>query len=170
MDDKVQTTEESLEDVIKQRDQYLDSWKRSAAEFENYKRRRTAEDVELGLFSKQVAIVKLLPALDSLTQALTHLPELGTGEFQEFQKRYSEWQEGLRALVKQLNDALGSLGVKKIESVGRKFDPNLHEAIRTVPGDEENLIVEEYQTGYTIGDMVIRPSQVAITKNDGPQQ
>jgi molecular chaperone GrpE len=54
--------------------------------------------------------------------------------------------------------------VKKIEAVGKPFDPHFHEAIREVAGEEDGQIVEELQTGYQLGDKVIRPSQVVISK------
>jgi molecular chaperone GrpE len=63
-----------------------------------------------------------------------------------------------------LDKALEELGVHKIEAVGKKFDPNFHEAVREVEGQEDGMIIEEYQVGYTINGKVIRPSQVGIGK------
>jgi molecular chaperone GrpE (heat shock protein) len=80
-----------------------------------------------------------------------------------FPEQYQTWLTGLGGLVKQLDKALEELGVKKIEAVGKKFDPNFHEAVREVEG-QEGLVIEEYTTGYEINGKVIRPSQVGIGK------
>ena len=81
-----------------------------------------------------------------------------------FEQKYQTWLNGINGLVKQLDKALTELGVKKIEALGKKFDPHFHEAVREVPGDEDGVVVEEYQSGFELSGKVIRPSQVAISK------
>ncbi len=67
-------------------------------------------------------------------------------------------------VLQKLSKVLEEMGVKKVAAIGKPFDPNFHEAIREVPGDEDGLVVEEVQTGYELNGKVIRPSQVVISK------
>ncbi len=153
--------EQQLEEARAEAEKNLNGWRRSEADFQNYQRRKEQENKELVEFAREVAVAKLLPSLDTLTQALVHRPTAeGSGLAEEYQK----WQAGLDGLVKQLDKALEELGVKKIEAVGKKFDPNFHEAVREVPGEEDGLVMEEYQTGFELNGKLIRPSQVAIAK------
>lgn len=158
----------NIDDLQKDIDTITNNWKRTLADFENYKRRKEAENKELVEFAREVAVAKLLPTLDSLGQALRHMPE-ASDELRvtsdKFVKDYKNWQMGVSGIVIQLDQALGELGVKKIEAVGKKFDPNFHEAIREVESEnEEGIVVEEVQTGYELNGKVIRPSQVVISK------
>lgn len=169
-EDEVQQTDSSIEELQQQLEEAraeaeknLNGWKRSEADFQNYQRRKEQENKELMEFAREVAVAKLLPSLDTLTQALVHRPKTDT---EQFAADYEKWQGGLDGLVKQLDKALEELGVKKVEALGKKFDPNFHEAVREVPGDEDGLIVEEYQTGFELNGKLIRPSQVAISKKE----
>lgn len=156
--DKLQ---QDLEEAIKQAQDNLDGWKRTAADFENYKKRKEAENKELVEFAKEVTVAKMLPTLDSLEQALRHMPEMGS---EEFEKKYQNWQAGVSGIVMQLDKVLEEMGVKKIEAKGKKFDPHFHEAVREVEGEEDQMVVEELQTGFELNGKVIRPSQVVISK------
>jgi molecular chaperone GrpE len=129
-------------------------WQRAQADFENYKKRKEGENKELVEFAREVTVAKLLPTLDSLEQALRHMPE-GVDQV---------WKDGVLKTLDQLDKALAEMGVKKIEAVGKKFNPHFHEAVREVPGEEDGMVVEEYQTGYELNGKVIRPSQVVISK------
>ncbi len=159
----------TLEKLQADLDQALNGWKRTAADFENYKKRKEAENKELVEFASEVTVAKLLPTLDTLEQALKHLPEYrNAGEPEvlnpDFEKQYRNWQAGVDGTIKQLDKVLGELGVKKIEALGNKFDPNFHEAVREVAGDEDQVVVEELQTGFELNGKIIRPSQVVISK------
>jgi len=142
------------------------NWKRAAADFENYKRRKEGENKELVDFAREVTVAKLLPTLDSLEQALKHMPSTPEDgpHLPEFGKQYQNWQNGVSGIVIQLDKALEELGVKKIEAVGKKFDPHFHEAVREVEGEEDQVVVDELQTGFELNGKVIRPAQVVISK------
>ncbi len=155
---------QQLLDARAEAERNLNGWKRSEADFQNYQKRKEGENKELVDFAREVAVAKLLPSLDSLEQALKHAPETSEQEIQKFTDDYKQWLTGINGLVKQLDKALEELGVKKIEALGKKFDPNFHEAVREVSGEEDGIIVEEYQTGFELNGKVIRPSQVAISK------
>ncbi len=170
MDEQIQDSELDIEqlqrDLAEAKEEAqtnLNGWKRAAADFENYKKRKEAESQELIVFAREVTVAKLLPTLDSLTQGLLHAPR---EDEENLQESYIKWKSGLVGIVAQLNKALAELGVKKIEAVGKKFDPNLHEAVREVAGEEDGIVVEELMTGFEINGKVIRPSQVVISKKD----
>ncbi|HYV33709.1 MAG TPA: nucleotide exchange factor GrpE [Candidatus Limnocylindria bacterium] len=186
-ENNTQTEGEELENVSLQKlqedlDNAMNGWKRAAADFQNYKKRQEAENKELVEFAREVTVAKLLPALDSLEQALKHMPELpsvvspfmGSSEdktadksanYTEFQQQYRNWQTGVNGIVIQLDKTLGELGVKKIEAVGKKFDPHFHEAVREVESEKDDgIVVDELQTGFELNGRVIRPSQVTISK------
>jgi len=140
----------------------MNNWKRTAADFENYKKRKEAENKELVEFAREVTVAKLLPALDSLEQALKHQPKV---EDQDFPKKYANWQAGVNGIVIQLDKTLTELGVKKIEALGKKFDPHLHEAVRESESEaDDGIIIEELQSGFELNGKIIRPSQVVISK------
>src|SRR3989344_4714668 len=145
-----------LAEYRKKAEEYLSSWKRTAADFENYKKRREKEDRELLQFAQEVTVVKILPTLESLEQALRHSPD---------DERYKEWSEGVVKIVQQLEKVLLEMGVEKIRTVGEKFDPRIHEAIDHVESDgETGTILEEIQSGYKLNHKVIRPAKVKVVK------
>lgn len=133
----------------------LSGWQHAQADFENFKRRKENENQELVEFAREVTVAKLLPTLDSLSQAILHMPE-GVEE---------KWKQGLLGTLQQLDKVLAELGVKKIEALGKPFDPNFHEAVQEVPGDEDGIVMQEFMVGYELNGKVIRPSQVSISKS-----
>jgi molecular chaperone GrpE len=106
--------------------------------------------------AKQVVITELLPVLDNISRALTHLPE---------DLADNDWAKGVAQVGKQAEDTLRNLGVERIETVGQPFDPNLHEAISMEDGEgETEIVTEELQSGYRIGDRVIRHAMVKVAR------
>ena len=129
-----------------------DRYKRLLAEFENYKKRSQKERDNLyGLITGDV-VSTILPIMDNLEKAAQAKTE------------DTNYQEGVKMVLKQLVDALGKFGVKEIESIGTTFDPELHEAVSHVEDSSkgEQEIVEEYRKGYKIGNKVIRHSMVIV--------
>jgi molecular chaperone GrpE len=166
-----QLEQSSLKQIQDDLDIANNNWKRALADFENYKRRKEGENKELVEFAREVTVVKLLPTLDSLEQALKHAPLFplplgeGQGEGPEFGKKYQNWMNGINGIVVQLDKALEELGVRKIESLGKKFNPHFHEAVREVESEaDDGMVVDELQTGFELNGKVIRPSQVTISK------
>ncbi len=153
-DDNLDPEERAVQEAKEEAQTNLAGWQRTQADFENYKKREEAKQREIMEFAKEVTIVKLLPTLDTLQQGLKHSPQ-GVDE---------TWLKGIQATLQQLEKVLSEMGVKKIEAVGKQFDPNFHEAVREVSGDDDGLIVEDLQAGYEINGKVIRPSQVVISK------
>lgn len=157
-DENIQFDEADLERQVTEAQEEaktnLAGWQRAQADFENYKKREEAKQAEILEFAKEVTIVKLLPTLDALHQGLRHAPA-GVDE---------KWLAGINGTLAQLDKVLAEMGVKQIEALGKPFDPNFHEAVREVEGDEDGIVVEDLQTGFEINGKVIRPSQVVISK------
>ena len=154
------------EENEKQRDQLM----RLAAEMENL-RRRTARDVKDAKAYAVTAFARdMLGVSDNLRRALDALPEeKRTGEVAGF-------VEGVEMTERSMLSALERHGVKEIFAEGGKFDPNFHQAMFEVPNPEvpSNTVVQVVQAGYTIGDRVLRPAMVGVSKGgpkaEAPQQ
>ena len=129
---------------------------RLAADFENYRRRKSQEGEEQARYGAVALLQALLPGLDNLARAVSHIPAEATDGL----------AEGLRLTVKQLEDALTSQGIHRIASVGAPFDPRLHDAVLTVPagGVSPGTVVAELAPGYQIHDRVVRPAQVSVAE------
>ena len=150
-----QVPNSELEEYKTKASQYLDSWKRTAADFENYKKRRERETQELLDFAKEVTVVKLLPTLESLEQALRRAPQ---------DEQFQTWSEGTIKIVQQLEKMLLEMGIEKIKAVGEKFNHELHEAVEMMEGGTSGQVVEEIQPGYKLNGKVIRPAKVKVVK------
>jgi molecular chaperone GrpE len=132
------------------RDQLL----RARAEFDNY-RKRVARDAERTRKLAAENILKdLLPVADNFERALDH----AAGD-------PASLMEGVAMVYKQFADVLARHGLEPIPAVGEIFDPNVHEALSRMPSDEhaEDQVAQEYQKGYRLGDMVLRPAKVVIS-------
>ena len=164
MDDNQQDTsaDVTIEQLQSDLDQAMNGWKRTTADFENYKKQKERENKELIEFAREVTVAKLLPTLDSLELALRHMPKYPA---EDFVPKFENWQKGIDGLISQLDKVLAELGVQKIEALGKKFDPHFHEAVREAESEQDDgMVVEELQSGFVLNGKVIRPSQVVISK------
>lgn len=142
-----------LEKVKAELDSKNDLLLRTAAEFDNFKKRTERERSGIAEFAKANVIKELLPILDNIDRAA--LLE---------DKTSPDYIKGIEMIVKQF-EALGEkLGIKELAQVGDTFDPNCHEAVMHIEDDTlgENVIAEVLQKGYKIGDTVIRPAMVKV--------
>lgn len=131
---------------------YLASAQRATADYQNLKKRTEQEKQELVNWSNAELIRALLPAVDDMGRAFNMIdPELIE----------SEWVKGFRIIQRNLQDVLRAHGCSEIECVGKPFDPNLHEAVAYVEG-EDGTIMSEHRKGYLMKDRVLRASQVAV--------
>ena len=141
-----------LADTQRKADDYLDSWKRAQADFINYKRHAEQEKMEMGVYANTQLILSLLPVLDDFERAVDSLtPKLAK----------MDWVHGIRLVERKLRTVLQAQGVTPIKAVGEVFDPNLHEAVMHVSG-EDGKVVRELQKGYRLHDKILRPSAVAV--------
>ncbi len=129
-----------------------DRYKRLFAEFENYKKRNIKEKESLRNMLVSDIMMSILPIIDNLEKAIT----TGTTD--------TAYEEGIKMVLKQLKDTLAYHGVKEIETVGKPFDPELHEAVSHITDEKlgQNIIKEEFRKGYIIGNKVIRHSMVIV--------
>jgi molecular chaperone GrpE len=134
--------------------EYMNNWKRTAADFENYKRRKESEGKELLEYSNSMTVMRLMPSLQSLEQVLKFAPN---------DDKYKDWLLGLKATIIQLEKTMEELGVFKIKTVGAPFDPGLHEAVEEKESDTEGII-QEVQPGFTLNGKVIVPAKVVVGK------
>lgn len=151
----VQENEES--DAKQQEIEALENrLKRLQADFDNFRKRTQGEKEQLSTVVKIDVIKNMLPVLDTFELALQKKEGL-TEEMQSF-------LQGFDMIYKQLFQALEKEGLKKIEALGKEFDPNYHEAIMRVDSEEyeEGYVAGELQKGYMVGDRTIRPAMVQV--------
>jgi molecular chaperone GrpE len=144
-------TVEELEQKIAELTEAL---QRERADAINVRRRTEEERQQLAGFYRALVVRELLPALDNLDRALKHTPK-------ELQNH--DYVKGVQGVAKQFEASLAQLGVERIKTVGEVFDPKLHEAVQMEEGDGNvEVVCEELQPGYKIGDEIIRHALVKV--------
>lgn len=129
-----------------------EKYMRTLAEYDNYRKRTIKEKESIYPEAKAVVIEKFLPIMDNFQRAI------------DSAENKDGFYEGVVMLKKQMDDVLTALGVEEIKSVGEEFNPEFHNAVMHIDDEEqgENVIVEEFQKGYKIGDRVVRHSMVKV--------
>lgn len=148
------TVEEQLEAAKKEVEQYKDKYLRAVAEFDNYRKRTLKEKAELLLNGSEKAVCAFLPILDDFERAIADKTE-----------DVNAIKEGVQIIFNKFNKTLESLGVRKIETEGKDFDVDFHEAVAMVPGmgdNQKGKVIDCVQTGYQLNDKVIRHAKVAV--------
>jgi molecular chaperone GrpE len=163
MTDEVRTDEEQLEEVDevealqKERDGLVDTVQRVQAEFENFRKRAAREQASLVARAHERLVKELLPVLDDLERALE------AAEAHEEAKL----EEGVALVTRSFADVLRREGLEEVPTDG-KFDPHIHEALLSQPSEaEEGAVIEVIQKGYRLGDRVLRPARVVVSRGDG---
>ena len=143
---------------------YKDRWMRLAAEFENYKKRRAREFETLIQSASEDVIRDLLPILDGVGRALAH-SENGDTESEGF-------QEGIKMIMEQFPRVLYNRNLKEIETIGKPFDPTVHEALMQMPSEihDAGIVADEIEKGYSLGDKVLRPAKVVVSQGKPTQE
>ena len=139
------------EQLTTERDKYL----RLAAEYDNFRKRSAKEREMIYSDARADAISKLLPVYDNLERAL------------KMECSDESYYKGVEMIMTQLTEALNGMGVEEIPAVGEPFDPNRHNAVMKIENPElgENIVAEEYQKGFILGDRVIRFSTVVVANS-----
>lgn len=147
----------ALKEKSKQADLYFDKLLRLQAEFDNTKKRLDKEKQEFVKFAEASLILELIPIMEDFERAL---------ESANKKDDIESLKKGIEIIVKHFKNLLAKRGLGEIESVGKPFDPTLHEALLREEDDEhpENTITEEYQKGYSLGDKVLRHAKVKISQ------
>lgn len=139
------------------RDRHL----RLAAEFDNYRKRTDRERTESWVRAQAQLVERLLDPLDDLQRVLQADPE---------KTEASSLLEGAEMVERKLRKALESAGLEPLEAEGKPFDPEVHEALMTVPAEnreEDGTVADVFQTGYRFRGVLLRPARVRVRKYDG---
>ena len=133
-------------------EELTDRLKRTMAEFDNFRKRTEKEKSSMYIIGAKEIVEKILPVVDNFERGLAQAQE---GD---------AFAAGMKMIYKQLTTTLDELGVKPIEAVGKEFNPDFHNAVMHVEDEEvgENIVVEEFQKGYTYKDFVVRHSMVKV--------
>lgn len=153
--DEIMSPEADIETLKAKNEELMDNWKRTAADFENFKKRKEGETKEVLEFAKEMTVMRLMPSLQSLEQVLFYAPT---------DEKYKDWIAGLKATIQQLEKSMEELGVMKIKTVGEMFDPTHHEAVEEIAGQDAGKVIKEIQPGFTLNNKVIIPAKVAVGK------
>jgi len=156
-DQKPEEKPTELEECKQKCDEYLNGWKRAKADFVNYKKEEFERVQEVIDYAKASFLESMLPMMDNLEITASKLPE---------ELKNDSNVAGLLMIKTQLEDFLKSHNVEPFESVGKKFDPAMHEAVQTVEekDKESGIILEELEKGYTINGRLLRPAKVKVAK------
>jgi molecular chaperone GrpE len=154
----VTLTDIELEQLKNEAAEYKDKYLRMLAESENARKRLQKEKQEMIQFSTQNLIAEFLNPMDHLEGALKFTKDLSI--------EVKHWATGFQMILTQFKDVLSNNSVTPIESVGKKFDPNCHEAVETFETDQfpPGIIIEEFIKGYKMGDRIVRPARVKVAK------
>lgn len=157
LEEEIKVLKKELRDKSTLAEGYLERLQYLQADFENYKKNVLKERDEFSKYANEKLIVKLLDILDNLERAL--------GSAENSRKR-KPLIEGVKMILKQLQDILKWEGIEAIKAVGERFDPYRHEAVMGVTTGKhpENVVVEELQRGYSLKSKVIRPALVKVEK------
>jgi molecular chaperone GrpE len=143
-----------VEELRRERDALQDRLLRTAAEFDNYRKRMERERRELADHVKADVLADVLPIVDNFERAMQ-----AGGETEALRK-------GVELIHKQMLDFLRSRGITPIDALGADFDPNFHQAVIHEASDahREGEVMEELQRGYLLGDRLLRPAMVKVAK------
>lgn len=128
---------------------------RLQAEFDNYRRRVADQQAAVLNLAKEDVVRQVLPLIDNVDRALAHVP----AELED-----NAWAKGVAGVAKQAADTFAGMGVVKVETIGQPFDHNTMEAIAAEGEGDKEVVSEELQAGYKLGDKVIRPAMVKVTR------
>lgn len=156
--DNKQSTDADLQAVAEQLAQenaaLTEALQRERADAVNIRRRHDEQLASLKTTLKASVVTDLLPVIDNFERALGHVPADLQG---------NDFVKGVQSVVKQFETTLTGMGVERIKTVGEPFNPHLHEAVSMEEGDgKEEVVSEELQSGYKMGDSVIRHAMVRV--------
>lgn len=156
--ERLAQAEAALAEAEKKTAEYLDGWQRSQAAFANFRKRTETEQAQYRLTANAQLLSRFLPVLDDFKRAFAMIPEAYNGD---------PWLDGIRLVERKVKSVLDAESVTPIElKPGDTFDPSLHGAVlyQEVEGFNEGEVVAEIETGYRIGDRILRPSLVVVAK------
>jgi len=147
----------AVEDLQAEFDELKSLLIRTQADFVNYRRRNEEDKASFVKLATSDLVEQLLPVMDNFALAAKHVPKELEG---------NSWVQGIQAVEKQFEQILLTNGLERVETEGKPFDPNLHEAVGEVTeeGVEPGAIVSEEAPGYMLGGKLVRPAKVLVNK------
>ena len=154
---------EEIEKLLQEKEEQYDRLLRTQADFDNYRKRVQKEQANLIRYGAESSLREILPVIDNVERAVESA--------RKHDDSSSQVREGIELILTQFLGVLENLGVKPIETVGRPFDPNKHDALLRVhaPDSPEGSVVGEVRKGYYLHDKVLRPAQVTVGTNQPVQ-
>jgi len=142
-----------IAELVAERDSYLEQLQRIAADYANYRRRTENERVQMRKNATRDLLAQLAPIADDFERAMANIPP---------DQSDTSLAVGVRLIERKLAAVLTGQDVLKIDALGHPFDPAVHEAVSQDPDNVDNVVVEVYQNGYTLGDQLLRPVMVRV--------
>jgi molecular chaperone GrpE len=151
---------EELKERAAKADEHWDRLLRTTADFENYKKRAAREKQDAIKFANESLLQKLIPVLDNFDMALAAAQNAPVDGARSL-------QTGINMVHQQLKTLLAEIGVEEVDAIGKRFDPNLHEAVsqRETADVPEGQVVEQLRKGYKLRDRLLRPASVIVAKH-----
>ncbi len=149
----IEQWQQALETAVAQRDDYLDSLRRTQADFQNYKRRNATARADGYEEGTREAIAALLPCIDNLERALDAAEKAGVKD---------GLTDGVQMTLNMLMESLKRFGFEEVPALGEMFDPEKHNAVMREAGDEPGKVLEVFQKGYRVKDKIIRYAMVKV--------
>jgi len=161
--DELEELRQQIKDLQEEKDELFAKLQRVSADYANFQKRTPKQIADNIAYEKEKIIKTLLPALDNFEHTLANVRSA---------ENVDVLVKGIQIIYDQMLDILKLHGVAQIKATGEKFDPALHQAMmqKTEPDREENIVLEEFQTGYELNGRVIRPSKVVVNKLPSEQQ
>lgn len=155
--DVVKKIREDLKVCRKDKEEYLTGWQRSKADYVNLQKEMDQLKISGSILAREKMFKNFLPALDSFDMAFSNK--------EAWESVDKNWRVGIEYIHQQFMTSLSDSGIEKIDKVGVPFDPSLHQSIESIPTDDQSkdhTIEKVIQTGYKLGDRIIRPARVNI--------
>jgi molecular chaperone GrpE len=156
-EDTVKALREKLKKAIAEKQEYLDGWQRTKADFVNARKREEEARKEIVKFANEDLIMQLMPVLDSFTMAFSNK--------EAWEKVDKNWRIGVEYIYTQLLGVLNQNGLIEFDGKGEKFDPTKHIAVESISVKDQNqdhVVLEVLQKGYMLNGKIVRPANVKI--------
>lgn len=147
----IEKLEQDLQVALAKIEELQNAYARAMADLQNFKRRTEEEKRDLGAFANAKLILDFLPVVDNFERAIAHKPE----------NIPQEWLDGVMQIHTQFNSIFEKQGLEEIQTIGEKYNPNLHEALLQTEG-ENDIITQTLEKGYLLNGKVLRAAKVAV--------
>jgi molecular chaperone GrpE len=147
--------EKDVEQLQNERDEYLEGWKRAKADLVNYKKEEAERMARIAEYAEHEFLKKVFPILDNIERAMQLIPE---------KEKKNQVYKGFVQIAFQWKNFLVHNGVEEIETAGKPFNPEFHEAVGEEEGKDSGIVAEVVEKGYRINGKLLRPAKVKVTK------